>query len=302
MEMKLLPFTVESIEPNLVSNYGVEQIQAPALWAMDEKGAGVVVAIIDTGIETAHPYFQGSIIENKNFTSENSDQDLNGHGTHVAGIVKSVAPEVKFLICKVLNKEGSGDYSDIIRGIEYATNWRGPAGEKVRVLNMSLGGPINPPALHQAILSAVSKGILVVVASGNEGDNDQSTYEYSYPSNIQECITVAACDENRKLAYFSNNHKYVDIIAAGVKVFSSYLNGSYARLSGTSMATPHITGAIALLIPPFERQFKRVLTESEIFSLLVKSCCVLGYEKSSEGNGLPQLGTVFKKCEDEING
>lgn len=296
--MKLIPFTVESIEAEMILNdYGPQQIQAPALWAMEEKGAGVVVAVIDTGIEPNHPYLQGSIIEFKNFTQETDARDLNGHGTHVAGIIKSVAPDVKFLICKVLNQKGSGDYSDIIKGIEYATNWRGPKGEKTRVLNMSLGGPVNVPALEHAILEAVGKGILVVVASGNEGDANENTYEYGWPSLIKECITVGASDENKKLAYFSNNHKYVDIIAPGVKVLSSYLNGTYARLSGTSMATPHVAGAIALLIPPFEKQFKRTLTESEIYSLLVKGCCSLGYQKSSEGNGLPQLGETFKDCE-----
>lgn len=298
-EMKLIPFTVESIEPNFIENYGVDQVQAKSLWAMDEKGQGVVVAVIDTGVEESHPFLKGSIIGSKNFTDEKDAIDHNGHGTHVAGIVKSVAPDVKILNCKVLNKQGTGDYSDIIKGVQYATNWKGPNGEKVRVLNMSLGGPANPPALEKAILDAVAKGILVVVASGNEGDQNENTYEYGYPSLIQECITVAACDENKKLAYFSNNHKFVDIIAAGVRVLSSYLNGSYARLSGTSMATPHISGCIALLIPPFEQQFKRTLTESEIFALLIKSCCVLGYQKSSEGNGLPQLGEAFKKCEDD---
>lgn len=298
MQMKLIPFTVESIEPQMVNDYGPPQIQAPALWAMDEKGAGVVVAVIDTGIEPNHPHLKDSIIEFKNFTDETDARDLNGHGTHVAGIIKNVAPDVKFLACKVLNKQGTGDYSDIIKGIQYATNWRGPKGEKVRVLNMSLGGPVNVPALENAILQAVAKGILVVVASGNEGDANENTYEYGWPSLIQECITVAACDEYKKLAYFSNNHKFVDIIAPGVKVLSSYLNGSYARLSGTSMATPHVAGAIALLIPPFERKFKRVLTESEIYSLLVKGCCSLGYQKSSEGNGLPQLGETFKDCEE----
>ena len=111
-----------------------------------------------------------------------------------------------------------------------------------------------------------------------------------------ECITVAACDENKKLAFFSNNHLQVDIIAAGVKVLSTYPVQQYAMLSGTSMATPHISGALALIINIGKKQFKRELTESELFSLLVKTCCSLGYEKSSEGNGLPELSQINKEC------
>ena len=125
----------------------------------------------------------------------------------------------------------------------------------------------------------------------------EDTYEYGFPALYNECITVAACDQNGKLAYFSNNHLQVDIIAAGMQVLSTYPENQYAVLSGTSMATPHISGALALIINIGEKQFKRTLTESEIFALLAKCCCSLGYEKSSEGNGLPELIQIYKECE-----
>jgi major intracellular serine protease len=308
-KMKLVPFTVKNVHDSTMEiPYGISQLQAPEIWEKGDKGKGVVIAICDTGIDRNHPDLKNQIIGGKNFTGIGKVDDFdddNGHGTHVAGTIAAsedgagvvgVAPEAKLLICKVLDAQGSGSYKSIIDGINYATNWTGPNGERVRIISMSLGGPYNDPHMERAILNACSKGILVVVASGNEGDADQNTYEYGYPALYNECITVAACDENRQLAPFSNNHLEVDVIAAGVDVISTYPTSKYAVLSGTSMATPHVSGALALIINIGERQFKRELTESEIYALLVKTCCSIGYEKSSEGNGLPELTNIYKEC------
>lgn len=302
--MKLLPFKINTIQQNIEHlPYGITQCQAPSIWETGEKGQGVVVAILDTGIDINHPDLRNRIIDGKNFTPEGDHTnfyDMNGHGTHVAGTIAGektgVAPSASLLICKVLDRHGSGSYDSIIDGLNYARKWKGANGEKVRVINMSLGGSQHSHALESAILNAVSEGILVVVASGNEGDNREETFEQAYPALYNECITVSACDENKKLAPFSNTHLQVDIIAAGIDVYSTYPVNQYAKLSGTSMATPHISGMLALIINIGEKQFKRTLTESEIYALLVKCSCSLGYEKSSEGNGLPQLKEVYKHC------
>jgi major intracellular serine protease len=195
-----------------------------------------------------------------------------------------------------LDSEGGGSYYSIIEGIKYATNWKGENGEKVRIINMSLGGSYDDPKLEKAILEACSKGIIVVVASGNEGDANEDTYEFGYPALYNECVTVAACDENKKMAYFTNNHLQVDVTAAGMDVLSTYPTNDYARLSGTSMATPHVAGMLALLINLGEKKFKRTLTESEIFSILTKCCCSLGFQASTEGHGLPELSRFFENC------
>lgn len=308
-KMKLFPFKIESVQDSYSEiPWGVNQLQAPEIWANGAKGEGIVVAICDTGIDRNHPDLKDQIIGGRNFTNEGSTDDYtdrNSHGTHVAGTIAAaanesgvvgVAPSAKLLICKVLDAEGSGEYSSIIKGIKWATNWRGKNGEKVRIINMSLGGSYNDPRMYKAILEASAAGIMVVVASGNEGDNNPTTYEYGYPALYNECITVAACDENKKLAYFSNEHLQVDVIAAGVNVPSTFPDGKYATISGTSMATPHISGALALVIEIGEKQFKRTLTTQEIFGLLAKCCCSLGYEKSSEGNGLPELTQIYKEC------
>jgi major intracellular serine protease len=312
MEMKLLPFEVKEVyEKASEIPYGVDMMKAPEIWAKGEKGNGTVVAILDTGIDLNHPDLKDRVIDGRNFTNEGARDnynDGNGHGTHVAGTIAAiendsgvvgVAPETKLLICKVLNSQGSGDYYSITKAIRWAADWRGPNGERVRVMNMSLGGPTSDPEQYKAILYAVSKGILIVVASGNEGDGSEETFEYGYPSLYPECVTVAACDENKKLAPFSNNHKQVDVIAAGVNVLSTYPTSQYAVLSGTSMATPHITGALALIINLGERYFGRILTESEIFAELAKCTCSLGYKPSSEGHGMVELTELYKLCETE---
>lgn len=297
-EMKLVPYKVNetNADPSHIP-YGVDQCQANQVWEDADYGEGIVVAVIDTGIDKNHHELAPHIIGGYNFVNDSDNfQDDNGHGTHCSGIILSVAPKAKILACKVLDQHGSGSYQNIIDGIRYAADWIGPNGEKVRILNLSLGGPDPTPELEQAILHAVSLGILICVASGNEGDNQEGTFEYGYPALYNESITVAACDFHKKLAPFSNNHLEVDFIAAGVNVFSTYLNNSYAYLSGTSMATPHIAGMFALVIKIGEDEFKRMLTESELYSLLVKCSCSLGYKKSSEGHGLPELTRIFANC------
>ena len=182
--MKLLPFEVQALQStNFEIPYGVNQLQAPEIWAQGEKGSGIVIAVLDTGVDRHHADLMPNIIGGHNFTNEGSCddfQDHNGHGTHCAGTIAGVenekgvvgvAPEAKLLIGKVLDSNGSGSYSSIIDGIKWATNWEGENGEKVRIISMSLGGSHNDKNLEEAILEACAKGIVVVVASGNEGDN-----------------------------------------------------------------------------------------------------------------------------------
>jgi major intracellular serine protease len=307
-KMKLVPFKIESVQATPANSvpYGVRLCQAPAIWDTGEGGEGVVIAVLDTGIDTEHPDLTENIVGGRNFTENglgcDNFQDDNGHGTHVAGIIAAsggiygVAPAASLLVLKVLDADGASTYNSVIDGIRYAVNWRGENEERVRIINMSLGGPDDDPELRAAILEACAAGILVVVASGNEGDADESTYEYSYPALYRECVTVAACDENKEIASFTNNHVEVDVIAAGVNVLSTYLRQSYARLSGTSMATPHVSGILALLINLGERKFKRQLLESEIFALLARCCCSLGAQASTEGHGMPELSAFFEKC------
>lgn len=303
-DVRLIPFKIKEVEPKADETPpGVKLIGADSMWNKGIYGEGVVVAILDTGCQTNHPDLYDSIIGGSNFTRDyNGDTsnyyDNNGHGTHVAGTIAAsqngkgvvgVAPKAKLLIGKVLDGEGSGSYAGIINGIRWATHWRGPNGEKVRIINMSLGGPDDVPELKNAILEAVLNGILVVVASGNEGDNFEETYELSYPAMYNEVIEVGAVNIHKELAYFSNNNTEVDLVAPGVSIKSTYIGSRYAVLDGTSMATPHVAGALALLVEFCEKEFKRGLTEPELYAQLIKRTQDLPYFRSSVGNGLVKL-------------
>jgi major intracellular serine protease len=315
LQVKLVPYTIDSIEDNTNETpKGVRLIQAPAIWEESNQGEGIVIAVIDTGVDTDHPDLKDQIIGGRNFTTDyNGDPDVfednNGHGTHVSGTIAAslnksgvvgVAPKAKILSLKVLSGEGSGDYEWIINAINYAVEWRGPQNERVRVISMSLGGPEDVPELHKAIQNAVTNDVSVIVAAGNEGDDREDTFEYAYPGSYNEVIQVGAVDSELNLAPFTNTNTEVDLVAPGVEVVSTYLDNKYASLSGTSMATPHVAGALALIINLSEKEFDRSLIEAELYAQLVRRTLPLGYRKSSEGNGFLLLNLV-EKIVDIIN-
>ncbi|MBM7553813.1 S8 family peptidase [Thalassobacillus pellis] len=308
-EVFLIPYQVEEIlESSSTVPEGVEMIEAPVLWDRTEKGKNNVIAVIDTGCQIDHPDLKERIIDGKNFTTDyNGDEknydDNNGHGTHVSGTIAAtengtgvigVAPQADLLILKVLTESGRGQMDWIIDAINYAVNWRGADGERVRVISMSLGGPSDTPELHDAVKNAVNSGVSVVCAAGNAGDGRADTNEHSYPGAYNEVIQVGAVNFKRELAEFTNTNNEIDLVAPGVNILSTYLDGKYARLSGTSMATPHISGSLALLINLTEAQFERELTEAEIYAQLISRTIPLGYSKKAEGNGMVSLGLVDK--------
>lgn len=276
------PFDEERLKTELTNN--ISTIGAKKFWEQGWTGKDVVIAILDTGCNFHHLDLKERIIGGYNFTNEsNGDvtkiEDYNGHGTHVAGIIAAtlnnngivgVAPKAKLLILKVLNQKGSGTTESLVKAIEYAVNWTGPNDEKVSILSLSLGLSSSKETLHTAIKQAIANEIAVVVASGNEGDGDLSTEEYSYPAAYEEVIAVGAIDSNIAVANFSNTNKEVDIYAPGVDIRSTYLGENFENLSGTSMAAPHVSGALALLINKYENLKKRKPTEQELFQYLMQ--------------------------------
>lgn len=303
-EMNLMPFTVEKILENTEKiPDGIQLMKAPQVWEPSKRGQGVVVAILDTGCQVDHPDLKDRIIGGRNFTTDNNsdpDQfgDNNGHGTHVAGTIAAVedgkgvvgmAPLVSLLILKVLDSSGGGGYQNLIDAIHYSLEWQGPEGQKVRILSMSLGGETDDPALHAAIVQAVGAGLLVVCAAGNTGQ-----VERQFPGGYNEVVGVGAVDFDKKLAAFSTMNKEIDVVAPGVGILSTYPDNRYAVLSGTSMATPHIAGAAALIINQCEQDFERTLTETEIYAQLCKRTSALGYKKIKEGNGFLDLTVGYQ--------
>lgn len=280
-EVKLLSTIIEQLKEEVPDN--IYRIGVTELWKQGYTGSGVVIAVLDTGCDVEQLDLKERIIGGYNFTKElNGDVhkwvDLNGHGTHTAGTIAAssnnsgivgVAPDVKLLILKVLDKHGNGSVKSLVEAIEYAIVWQGPNGEKVNILSMSLGVSSPEENLYKAIKNAVAHNIAVVVAAGNEGDGNLKTSEYSYPAGFKEVIAVGAIDHNNKVANFSNTNKEVDIYAPGVDIKSTYINNGYMELSGTSMATPHVAGALALLINKYENLKNTKPTEKQLFDYLM---------------------------------
>ncbi|WP_112180203.1 S8 family peptidase [Paraliobacillus zengyii] len=296
--VRLSEFKVlKQMEETTETPKGVTLIQAPEIWNQT-KGEGVTIAILDTGCDPTHPELKDRIIGGRNFTEDDEGNpeafnDYNGHGTHVAGTIAAeqneqgvvgVAPKADLLIIKVLDKDGSGNYQWIIDGIQYAIN------QGVDIISMSIGGPTEVPALHTVIKKAVTEhNIPVVCAAGNEGDGKEETVERAYPGSYNEVISVGAVNLDRRSSDFSNTNREVDIVAPGEEITSTYLNGTYATLSGTSMATPHIAGALALIKNITTTSFERELTEAELYAQLIRRTLPLGYSAKFEGNGLVYL-------------
>ncbi|MFS0785225.1 S8 family peptidase [Shouchella sp. 1P09AA] len=223
--------------------WGIDRIGAPAAQAAGVTGSGVNVAVLDTGIDP-HPDLnvQGGV---SFVPGESGSDDGNGHGTHVAGTIAAldnnegvlgVAPEVDLFAVKVLSSSGSGSISSIAQGLEWA------ADNDMDVANLSLGSPSPSQTLEQAVNDASDSGVLVVAASGNSG-----TASLGYPARYDNAMAVGATDQSDNLASFSQYGEGLDIVAPGVGVESTYPGGGYDSLSGTSMATPHVAGAAALV-------------------------------------------------------
>ncbi|MBM7587799.1 major intracellular serine protease [Bacillus pakistanensis] len=289
---------------------GVELVQAPSIWKTGVKGKDVVIAVLDTGCDQEHPDLKGRIIGGRNFTTDDDGDpenvtDYNGHGTHVSGTMAAnenslgvigVAPEASLLIVKVLSGErGSGQYDWIVSGIQYAID------QKVDIISMSLGGPNDYKPLHDVIKKAVDANILVVCAAGNEGDEDHSTEEFSYPAGYNEVISVGAIDFERRSSYFTNSNNEVDLVAPGEDIISTVPGEKYAKYSGTSMSAPHVSGALALIKNLEESNFERILTEPELYAQLIRRTIPLSYQKTLEGNGMLYLTTpdLLKKHLEE---
>ncbi|CCE85638.1 Piso0_005256 [Millerozyma farinosa CBS 7064] len=211
-------------------------------------GSDVNAYVLDSGVEIDHPEFEGRAHRGRDFTTEGPG-DLNGHGTHVAGIVGSrtygVAKNVDIIEIKALDKHGAGSLSTIIAGLEFAVNHRKSSG-KPGVANLSLGAAKNS-VLNRAVQAAVDTGLVVVVAAGNSNINACSSSPASAPS----AITVGAIDDaTDSIASFSNWGPCVDIMASGSYV-SSLNAKNYNKpqvLSGTSMSSPVVSGLIASLL------------------------------------------------------
>lgn len=227
--------------------WGLAKIGAPAAWERS-VGTGIKVAVVDTGVDHAHPELQGRVILGRDFVSDDDDpMDVQGHGTHVAGIIAAatdngigvagVAPGAQILAVRVLGDDGSGDYADVINGIVYAVD------NGAKVVNLSLGGDQTSNAMRDALRYATARGVLVTCATGNESNS-----QVSYPARYDDCLAVGATDSADQRASFSNYGEGIDVVAPGAQVLSTVMGPGYEAWDGTSMAAPFVAGAAAQLL------------------------------------------------------
>jgi len=275
MKFKLSDFKVLNVKTSQrreVIDYGVRMIGAPLEWP-ETMGKGIKVGVIDTGIDINHEDLQGRIKEYINFTSSDRQDvnDENGHGTHVAGIIAAnrngtgvvgVSPEVDLYIAKAFDKDGMADFEAIARSLIWLAECN------VDVINMSFSSDYISREYYYLISELYRSGITMVCAAGNKGKNQESDTTIGYPAKLEETIAVTAVDINKERADFSSIGPEAEIAAAGKEVYSCYKNNSYAVLSGTSMAAPAITGAVALLQAKSVKKQNKKLSPEEVRSVL----------------------------------
>ena len=230
--------------------WGVDMIDADVVWSSYLlRGAGIKVGIIDTGIDQTHPDLQANIMGGVSCVSyTTSYNDDNGHGSHVSGTVAGVdntigvigvAPSASLYGIKVLNRSGRGYTSDIIAGMQWAID------NDMDVINMSLGGSTYVEAYETATNAVLDAGVVMVCSAGNSGPDENTV---GYPAAFEGVIAVAATDSADLVASFSSRGPEVDVAAPGVSIYSTSKSGGYATMSGTSMAAPHVTGTVALML------------------------------------------------------
>ena len=225
--------------------WGLIERSVPEQWGKT-KGAGVTVAVLDTGLwrhnDLPTPVFAW------NATGQGDVYDKQGHGTHVAGIIGARldgagvvgwAPECNLGCVKVLSDQGWGDDRWIARGIEYAV------AQGADILNMSLGGPVRSPYVSAAVREAVQAGVIVLCAAGNEGPNPRTV---GYPAALAETIAIASYNKQGQISRFSSRGPQVDFAFPGEEILSTWPGNRFRILSGTSMATPAASGLAALAL------------------------------------------------------
>lgn len=277
------------------NTWGVARIGAGTVQTGGNKGTGIKVAVIDSGIDYTHPDLSANYAGGYDFVNNDADpRDDNGHGTHCAGTIAAtangvgvvgVAPEARIYALKVLDSTGGGSFSNIIAALQWSVN------NGIQVTSNSYGSTGNPgTTVENAFIAAQNAGIINVAAAGNNGTTAGTEDNVNYPARYASCVSVAATDSNNVRATFSCTGTKIDIAAPGVAINSTTMGGGYAAWSGTSMATPHVAGAVALAL-------KAGLAPADVRSRMAATALDLGTAGKDTwyGSGLVQaagLSTV----------
>lgn len=287
------PITTLIPSPEYDGSWGVTRIGGADAAAAGFTGAGIKIAILDSGIDCSHPDLADNCRPGYNFAYDNNDTFDDGyisHGTHIAGIIGArnngtgvvgVAPAAELYPVKVLGGSVMGDLSDILAGMEWSIL------NGMNVINLSIGAPIDSPSFKDACDRAYQAGIVVVSASGNSGS---STIDF--PAAYDSVIAVSATNPDDTIATFSNYGDKIELAAPGLNINSTMRGGGYGTMKGTSQATAHVTGAAAVL---FSKKMSDTngngRTADEIRALLTASATDLGVAGKDQyfGYGLVNL-------------
>lgn len=299
--VKILKYNIVDVVGRTTSehiDYGVLMSGANLEWE-ESMGEGIKIGIIDSGIDLTHPDLAGRVKKYRNFTvGDISDvTDENGHGTHVAGIMAAskndvgivgVAPMAGLYVAKAFDKNGVADDDAIAESLKWLIK------NKVNIINMSFSSN-SVPGYYEEIKEAYNKGIIVVCAAGNDGKVKRKGL--GYPAKYPETISVASVDMRGKVSDFSSKNVGADIAAAGYEILSCYPGGKYAKFSGTSMAAPIISGAVAILQRKAKNRLGRFLSPEEMRTVLCMHCEDIEKKgpDSSSGCGVFSFGRLGRK-------
>jgi subtilisin len=244
---------VEADDLELDNAWGVKRIGAGIVQADGYTGAGVKVAIIDTGVDYNHPDLNANVVGGWDFVNNDADpMDDHNHGTHIAGTIAAeddgygvvgVAPAARIYALKVLNSSGSGSWSNIMSAVQWCVD------NGIQVTNNSYSSASHPGSIvQQAFDNAYAAGVVMVASAGNSGTSAGTEDNVGYPARFNSVIAVAATTSGDVRASFSSTGSTVELAAPGSGISSTVRNGGYASYSGTSMACPHVVGAAAQVI------------------------------------------------------
>lgn len=276
-----------SINKSTLSNtsfnsWGVKRLQIDKYAnSLPNKSKEITVGVVDSGI-VSHPFLKNRILSKgwDFLDNDNTPNDLNGHGTAMAGVLVDCTPNlnVKILPVKTFNSDGKGSTSNIALGIRYAVD------NGADVLNLSFGG-VHHSFLHDAVEYALKNNVVVVTSAGNDSEN----VSYSCPADMDSVIVTSASDQSDEIAYFSNYGNTVDVAAPGYEILTCSYKGGYTEENGTSLSAPHISAMAALI-----KLANPSITPAKVESLIISSADDFG-EKGWDkyyGHGIPNMSKI----------
>ena len=258
-------------DDGLAQRWGITKMQVPQVWQVTKGDRSIIVAVLDTGIDRENEALAGRLVAEVNFTESPTNDDIYGHGTHMAGTIVAIAPECSLMNVKVADDAGRCQAAAVARGIVWAVE------HGANIINISLCME-SSPELEEAVNYAWSQGAIIVAAAGNRGRK-----EPAYPAYYGNCIAVTSTNENDSLALLSNHGEWVDVAAPGFNIYSELPGNRYGYKSGTSSAAAHVSGVAALVWSVVEDRNGNGRVNDEVRWAIESSCVAVDGEGVGKG-------------------